>query len=140
VGLEGMWGLTYYLFLLPIMQIFTCGSPNAKGFGLLCNYGYLENSSFAFYQMGQNGIIILELFLTIISIAAFNSFGIATTKYASAAQRSTIDTSRTLTIWILSCLLGLETFIALEIPGFILLAFGTLLYNEIIVLPFWGFD
>lgn len=40
----------------------------------------------------------------------------------------------------MSCLLGLEPFIALEIPGFILLAFGTLLYNEIIVLPWFGFN
>lgn len=78
--------------------------------------------------------------MTIICIACFNSFGIACTKYASAAQRSTIDTSRTLTIWIMSVLLHLEPFVALEIPGFILLAFGTLLYNEIIVLPWLGFN
>ena len=141
VGLEGMWGLTYYFALLPIMQMVQCGNQvDPKTFGLLCNYGYLENSAFAFSQMGENGWIIFLIFLTIISIAAFNSFGIATTKYASAAQRSTIDTSRTLTTWILSVLLGLESFVALEIPGFILLAFGTLLYNEIIVLKFWGFD
>lgn len=118
-----------------------CGNQVApKTFGLLCNYGYLENSAFAFYQMGLNGWIVFLVILTIICIAAFNSFGISTTKYASAAQRSTIDTSRTLTTWILSVLLGLETFIAWEIPGFVLLAFGTLLYNEIIVLKFWGFD
>jgi len=74
------------------------------------------------------------------SIACFNSTGIACTKYASAAQRSTIDTSRTLTIWLLSLALGLETFHPWEIPGFILLAAGTLLYNEIVVFPYWGFD
>ena len=78
--------------------------------------------------------------ISIISIAAFNSFGIATTKYASAAQRSTIDTSRTLLIWIFSCLLGLETFEPWCIPGFVLLVIGTLLYNEIVVLPCLGFD
>jgi len=48
--------------------------------------------------------------MTIVCIACFNSFGIACTKYASSAQRSTIDTSRTLTIWLLSIALGLETF------------------------------
>lgn len=52
VGLEGMWGLSYYIVLLPIMQYIKCGNQeDPKGFGLLCNYGYLENSSFAFYQM-----------------------------------------------------------------------------------------
>ncbi len=126
-----------------MMQLVKCGSQTAepsKGFGLLCNYRYLENSAFAFRQMQENHIIIMLVIFTIMCIACFNSFGIAMTKYASAAQRSTIDTSRTLTIWILSCLLGLEKFLPLEIPGFILLAFGTLLYNEIIVLPFWGFN
>jgi hypothetical protein len=118
-----------------------CGNQyDPKGFGLLCNYGYLENSSFAFYQIGLNHTVIWLWVMTIFSISLFNSFGIAMTKYASAAQRSTIDTSRTLTIWILSCLLGLEAFLPLEIPGFILLITGTLLYNEIIVFPYLGFN
>ena len=90
--------------------------------------------------MGLNWIIPFWIFLTILSIACFNSTGIAMTKYASAAQRSTIDTSRTLTIWILSLALGLEDFVAWEIPGFILLVAGTLLFNEIVVFPYWGFD
>lgn len=54
VGLEGMWGLVYYVVLLPIMQLIKCGSQTSApsdGFGLLCNYRYLENSAFAFRQM-----------------------------------------------------------------------------------------
>ena len=74
------------------------------------------------------------------SIAIFNVCGITTTKYASAAQRSTIDTSRTVIIWMMSVWLGLETFHWQAIIGFVMLVFGTLLYNEIIVLPFLGFD
>lgn len=90
--------------------------------------------------MGDNGIIILESVGVIISIACFNMFGIATTKNASAAQRSTIDTSRTLLIWILSVLLGLEFFHYESIFGFIFLVLGTLIYNEILIVPFFGFD
>lgn len=41
IGTEGMWGLGYYLALLPVMQAVHC--TNA-----LCNYDYLENSSYAF--------------------------------------------------------------------------------------------
>jgi hypothetical protein len=49
VGTEGMWGISYYIVLLPIMQIIQCGNQfDPKGLGLLCNYGYLENSAFAF--------------------------------------------------------------------------------------------
>lgn len=74
------------------------------------------------------------------SIAIFNVCGISTTKYATAAQRSTIDTSRTLIIWIMSVALGLEKFHYQAIFGFVSLTFGTLLYNEIIVIRIWGYD
>jgi uncharacterized membrane protein YoaK (UPF0700 family) len=90
--------------------------------------------------MTQSGIVVMLVVMTIVCIACFNSFGIACTKYASSAQRSTIDTSRTLTIWLMSIALGLEKFIPWEIPGFVLLSCGTLLYNEIVILPFLGFD
>lgn len=88
--------------------------------------------------MTENKEIVFLSILMIISIASFNVFGIATTKYASAAQRSTIDTSRTVLIWFLSVILGLEKFTPWAVPGFFLLCFGTLMYNEIIVIRFWG--
>lgn len=106
----------------------------------LCNFDYLENSAYAFKQMAGNPTIIWLSLGMMASIACFNVFGITTTKIASASQRSTIDTSRTLIIWIFSCLLGLEDFHYQSIFGFIFLVFGTLLYNEIIVLPIMGFD
>lgn len=112
VGSEGMWGLMYYLAALTPMQLITpCGKPYVSNPGLLgamCNDGYLENSAYGFWQMGNNGWLIGQTVISIISIAAFNSFGIATTKYASAAQRSTIDTSRTVLIWILSASFGMQ--------------------------------
>ena len=43
-------------------------------------------------------------------------------------------------VWAGSVALGFEKFRWQTIPGFLVLIFGTLLYNEIIVLPFWGFD
>ena len=90
--------------------------------------------------MQDNWVIIWLSLGMMVSIACFNVCGITTTKVASSAQRATIDTSRTLIIWIMSCLLGLEPFNWQAIFGFILLVFGTLLYNEILILPFWGFN
>ena len=90
--------------------------------------------------MSEDHTIIYLAFGMMSSIAIFNVCGITTTKYASAAQRSTIDTSRTVIIWIMSVWLGLETFHWQAIIGFVMLVFGTLLYNEIIVLPIFGFD
>jgi len=90
--------------------------------------------------MGENKWLVIETIGSILSVACFNCCGIATTKYASAAQRSTIDTSRTLLVWIFSCLLLHEPFMPLCIPGFVMLVFGTLLYNEIVVIPWFGFN
>jgi len=71
----------------------------------------------------------------IVSIASFNATGVAITKYATAAQRSTVDTSRTLLIWIFSLILGWEEFLGWELVGFVLLVLGTLIYNEIWIVP-----
>ena len=43
VGLEGMWGLLYYMTILPIMQAVKCDGDK------LCQFKYVENSSYAFY-------------------------------------------------------------------------------------------
>ena len=94
VGLEGLWGLLIYCVLLPIFQHIPCDIKE------LCPYGLLEDSNRAWKDYGTNHILILLSCCICISIACFNSFGVAVTKHASAAQRSTIDTSRTFLIWI----------------------------------------
>ncbi len=78
--------------------------------------------------------------VTIFDIAFFNYFGISITKYASAAQRSTVDLLRILTVWIFSVVLGLETFNALTVPGFLTLAAGFVVYNEMLTIPYMEMD
>ena len=78
-----------------------------------------------------------------ISIASFNATGVAVTKYASAPQRTTIDSTRTVVVWVFFLMMPepyTETFSWLQLFGFIILILGTLVYNEIIVVPLWGFD
>lgn len=70
-----------------------------------------------------------------ISIGGFNFFGLSVTKTVSATARSTIDTCRTLFIWIVSLGLGWESFKWLQILGFALLVYGTFLFNDIIKPP-----
>lgn len=94
--------------------------------------------------MGNNLIILFCGLGVIFTIAFFNYFGVATTKYASAPQRSTVDTSRTVLIWIFFLTVPVkgaeEKFKWLQLLGFILLVIGTLVYNEIVVIPLLGFD
>jgi hypothetical protein len=128
VGLEGMWGSLIFAILLPIFQQVHCE-------GELCSQGYLENSAKAFHELIEYPSALYCSIFIILSIALFNATGVAITKYASAAQRSTIDTSRTLLIWMVSLALGWEDFLPWELLGFVFLVIGTFIYNEIVVVP-----
>ena len=94
VGLEGFWGVIMYAILLPIFQYIPCHIDS------LCPYGVLEDTGRAFKDYGANYVLIILSIAICFSIAFFNAFGVTVTKHASAAQRSTIDTSRTVLIWI----------------------------------------
>jgi hypothetical protein len=85
-------------------------------------------------------MILVWSILICFSIASFNAFGVAVTKNASSAQRSTIDTSRTVLIWVVQLATGAEQFDPIQLVGFILLVIGTLVYNEIVIIPWMGFD
>lgn len=67
--------------------------------------------------------------------SGFNFFGLSVTRQISATARSTIDTCRTLFIWLVSLGLGWETFKWLQVAGFVLLVWGTALFNEIVNPP-----
>ena len=104
VGTEGAWGMCYWAILLPIFQHVKC--ENA-----LCHNGYLENTRLAFEQYQQYPALILFSISLMCSIASFNTTAVSVTKYASAAQRSTIDASRTVLIWAASLAIGWEDFL-----------------------------
>lgn len=57
------------------------------------------------------------------------------TRTVSATSRSTIDTCRTLFIWMVSLFLGWETFKWLQVVGFGLLVYGTFLFNGLVRPP-----
>ena len=87
-------------------------------------------------QVTQYRNIAISSILIMISIGGFNFFGLSVTRTVSATSRSTIDTCRTLFIWIVSLALHWETFKWLQILGFVLLVYGTFLFNDIVGLPF----
>ena len=67
--------------------------------------------------------------------SSFNFFGLSVTRSVSATSRSTIDTCRTLFIWLVSLALGWESFKWLQVVGFALLVYGTFLFNDIVRPP-----
>jgi len=81
--------------------------------------------------------ILLSSLLVMASIGGFNFFGLSVTKNVSATSRSTIDTCRTLVIWVVSLGLGWEGFKWLQVVGFAALVYGTFLFNGIVRAPGW---
>ncbi|CBY00708.1 similar to integral membrane protein [Plenodomus lingam JN3] len=121
VGWEGIFGFSVTLIGMIILH-FAIGT------------GYF-NARAGFYQMTHYRAIAVSSVLIMISIGGFNFFGLSVTRTVSATSRSTIDTCRTLFIWIVSLGLGWETFKWLQVLGFALLVYGTFLFNDLIRPP-----
>lgn len=78
---------------------------------------------------------LFSLFFLTVFPSGFNFFGLSVTRTVSATSRSTIDTCRTLFIWLVSLGLGWESFKWLQVVGFALLVYGTFVFNDIVRPP-----
>ena len=91
-------------------------------------------------------MILVILFIYLITSSGFRISGLYLVKIASAANRITIDVSRTVLIWMFFIIYPEneqhlhENFDYVQLIGFTIQSFGTLLFNEIVVLPFLGFN
>ncbi|KAF5837360.1 hypothetical protein DUNSADRAFT_4464 [Dunaliella salina] len=110
VGVEGAWGVVLSLCALPLL-----GSMQAPN-GLP-----LEDASAAFQAMARMPDLRNAVILSVVSIGAFNWFGLSVTQALSGASRATIDACRTMLVWFFSLAAGWETFHELQVLGFIVL-------------------
>ena len=127
VGWEGVFGFIVTVIGMIILH-FAVGRTE-KG-----RNGYFDAEE-GWREVTHYRAIAVSSVLIMISIGGFNFFGLSVTRTVSATARSTIDTCRTLFIWIVSLGLGWETFKWLQILGFALLVYGTFLFNDIISPP-----
>ncbi|GAW22334.1 hypothetical protein ANO14919_118700 [Xylariales sp. No.14919] len=128
VGWEGLFGLAVTLIGMLVLH-FAIGRTDA---GRLGPFDVVEG----YRQMVENRVVLISSFLIMISIGGFNFFGLSVTRSVSATSRSTIDTCRTLFIWIVSLGLGWETFKWLQVVGFALLVYFTFVFNGLVQPPF----
>lgn len=153
VGWEGVWGFCFYLIFLVAAQNIKCPVSESKNdfFKLICfqdpetGVYLLEDSLYALKQLANNSSLLIYCILYICSIGVFNFVGITISKLLSSPARAIIDTIRTIVVWAFFLLPIVdeqfqETFAWLQFLGFILLIVGTIIYNEILVIPFFGFD
>lgn len=121
VGLEGMWGLVICAIALPALTLIK--GPGGEP---------LEDARAAWRQIMASTELQISVVVSVVSIAAFNYFGIKVTKRLSGAARATIDACRTLFVWVFAVLVGWERLHALQIVGFVVLIAGTSVYNELL--------
>jgi drug/metabolite transporter (DMT)-like permease len=145
VGWEGLFGFSVTVLGMIIMHL-AVGRTDAG------QYGYFDLVE-AWREVTEYRAIGISSLLIMISIgymihsflpfpfrsltpySGFNFFGLSVTRNVSATARSTIDTCRTLFIWIVSLFLGWESFKWLQVLGFVLLVYGTFLFNGLIRPP-----
>lgn len=127
VGWEGIFGFSVTVLMMAILH-FTIGvTPKGK-------YGYFDAVE-GFRQVINYPTVAYTSLAIMVSIGGFNFFGISVTRSISATARSIIDTCRTLFIWMVSLALHWESFKWLQIVGFVLLVYGTFLFNELVQPP-----
>ncbi|CRG85845.1 Solute carrier family 35 member F6 [Talaromyces islandicus] len=127
VGWEGIFGFSVTVIAMVVLHL-TVGSTEAG------KNGYFDLAE-GWREFTTNRAIAVSSVLIMISIGGFNFFGLSVTRTVSATSRSTIDTCRTLFIWLVSLALGWENFKWLQVAGFALLVYGTFVFNDIVRPP-----
>lgn len=127
VGWEGIFGALITAIGMGVLHLAIGRTESGR-------YGYFDAVE-GWKNMTTNRTVAMSSLLIMFSIGGFNFFGLSVTRSLSATSRSTIDTSRTLFIWLVSLGLGWETFKWLQVVGFAMLVYGTFLFNDIIRPP-----
>lgn len=125
VAYEGIYGSLITFASMVCMHIFVGAKNQDSPFNMIQAFG----------DMFSNYIVLYSSVVIMISIAGFNFFGLTITDNLNATARSTIDTCRTLLVWLVSLSIGWESFKSLQLTGFAVLVLGTLLFNGAIEIP-----
>lgn len=147
VAWEGIWGFISFIILLPIFEFIPC----SESLKMICSINgngelYLEATIFAFKQMFDKIPMFFLMIFQTFSVCGFNFFGIMLVKMSSSSTRAVMDNTRTILVWLFFIFVPmtngetLESFVWLQLVGFIILLFGQVIYNSILKIPFLGFD
>jgi len=98
LGWEGIYCVIVHVGLLTVYQNIPCTESPAEN-PTWCIENWFENSLFALKQIASNYYIILMMIVYVATSCGFRITGLYLVKVASAANRITIDVSRTVLIW-----------------------------------------
>ena len=130
MGWEGVFGVILTSFILFIAQFSSCPFGESQ-----CVNGHIDDIGEAYEQL-KNSKTVLFLSLAFIAAAAgFNGFGVTATKLTSGAQRTVVEQSRVILIWMFFLVFpgtGHETFSVFKLGGFFLIVLGVLFFNKVL--------
>ncbi|KAG6941622.1 hypothetical protein JG687_00019541, partial [Phytophthora cactorum] len=141
VGFEGLWGLVFYIVLVPIL---TLSPATGSAFATTWHEDFVDS----FVQVKNSPALIVLILAYIVAVGTLNVTGNYVTKHLSAVMRSITETLRTLGVWMFSLFVyyvvqwqgsaspGEEwTTYSWSLLGFLLMVYGTLAYKRLIHLP-----
>lgn len=128
VGLEGFFGTLIMGIAMTVFYLVSLAKPSLR----VGKFSVLFDMKTGIQQVIHSKALLWTSFGTIFSIAIFNFCGLNITKYVSSVARTTVDTCRTILIWLVSLSLGWENFLWLQVLGFLFVIYGTFVYNQMI--------
>lgn len=135
VYIEGFFGAVTIVMFMVVLNFVAKAVQSPKEFAQ-SPFNIVE----AFSEVLGNKTVLVTSFLIMASIASFNFCGLSITHRISATARSTVDTCRTLIVWLFAVVvMRWEHFKFLQMMGFAILVFGTLWFNGVIEVENWSF-
>ncbi|KAI9908761.1 hypothetical protein PsorP6_016662 [Peronosclerospora sorghi] len=142
VAFEGLWGLVFYVLLVPIL---TLTPATGSAFARIWHEDFVDS----FVQVKNSPTLMVLIIVYIVAVGTLNVTGNYVTKHLSAVMRSFTETLRTLGVWMVSLFLFYvmqwrgpvspgeqwTSYSWLELGGFVLMVYGTLAYKKLICLP-----
>jgi len=129
LAIKGSTGLLVsFLSYIPLHYILVLQSRNSDIFE-------------AFVFMNDHKRAVGYVVMYIFSTGVFNYFLVKTLKITDCLAICTVDCGRMILVWVFSyALFPDEPFYPLEVVAALILILGLIVYNEVLILPFLGFD
>lgn len=138
----GTCGMVIYAFLFTAVGLLTC----PKQLDFLCKYNRFTNNSIEnileiMTEVFKRPFILLMMIVTVCVGTGYLIFFLLTLFYFSPTHRCLSDILNSFIFWIYTNITGTyDKMFGATLTGYLLIFFGSLVYNEIIILHFWGLD
>ena len=146
IGYEGAAGCVFSSIILIIFQYIPCvrvrqtDEYDTYPQTAFCPYDRMEESNVGFYQILNSGVMFGLMLAVIFTLSAFNCTSQGVTKHLSSTARATVSVVQTTLVWLISITLAWESFLWLQLVGFVIGTCGAVMYNEVYVPSILGLN